>query len=366
VKNCIIFIAPFPESQKAQEGFSNRVVSIDNIFSQSTRIYLEFYSTSISWVFYELPKIKRLDSDNDILLFQLNDRSFFIIPLLLILLTLSKIIYIHSIYNANHISYLLKMFKKKIIWDVHGAVPEEIEYLTPENTELVTKFNHIEKTIIQNSKHIIVVSDSMEIHLRNKYKITEDKFVKLPIFIDEQINQEDLKKINWNKKESVIYAGGTTKWHNVDLMIQCAKERYFDFGFLFFSHDIETFKKKLLEANILDNVSLASVSPKDVQEACKTAKFGFLLRDDHVLNKVACPTKLIQYFYFGIIPIIKFSSIGDFGNLKFSYIDLEEFRNNKIPNEEYLEQMRDNNFTILKKMTEETIQSIKFLKEITK
>ena len=44
------------------------------------------------------------------------------------------------------------------------------------------------------------------------------------------------------------------------------------------------------------------------------------MRDDIVLNRVAAPTKLIEYLSYGLIPIVKTINIGDSVKMGYEYI----------------------------------------------
>lgn len=70
----------------------------------------------------------------------------------------------------------------------------------------------------------------------------------------------------------------------------------------------------------MNNVILDSVFPEELYKYYSIAHYGFLLRDDHVLNEVAAPTKLTEYLYYGIVPILKFEEIGDRAFYHYEYI----------------------------------------------
>ena len=132
--------------------------------------------------------------------------------------------------------------------------------------------------------------------------------------------------------------------------------------FIFLSHEAEYFRGQFLDNN--QNIKINSATPAQVREYYKSCKYGFILRDEHVLNKVACPTKLIEYLYYGIIPVVKYPGIGNFQANNYSYILLDDLNNNILPSEQELETMRQNNWNILQNMTSEVLESLDFLKDI--
>lgn len=73
-----------------------------------------------------------------------------------------------------------------------------------------------------------------------------------------------------------------------------------------------------------DSVVVKSVLPKDLNLYYSIAHYGFILRDDIVLNRVAAPTKLIEYLSYGLIPIVKTINIGDSVKMGYEYISYNE------------------------------------------
>ncbi|HEY5589373.1 MAG TPA: glycosyl transferase family 1, partial [Candidatus Paceibacterota bacterium] len=83
-------------------------------------------------------------------------------------------------------------------------------------------------------------------------------------------------------------------------------------------------------------IEILSVNPEDLKEYYVKCHYGFILRDDIVVNNVSCPTKLIEYMYYGITPIVLSTSIGDFEKYGYEYIDknrtfidLKPYKSNK-------------------------------------
>ena len=67
-------------------------------------------------------------------------------------------------------------------------------------------------------------------------------------------------------------------------------------------------------------IELKSVAPEELAEYYESAHYGFILRDDNVINTVANPTKMIEYLQYGIVPIVKSPNIGDFATYGYDYI----------------------------------------------
>ncbi len=117
-------------------------------------------------------------------------------------------------------------------------------------------------------------------------------------------------------------------------MLDCIKnigenDRYF---FQILTGEVDKMKKKFKEKNIkLDNVDIRGVKTNELAEYYEKAHYGFVLRDDISVNNVACPTKLVEYMNYGIIPIVLSSKIGDFERMKYDYVSLENLNMTLLP-----------------------------------
>ena len=89
--------------------------------------------------------------------------------------------------------------------------------------------------------------------------------------------------------------------------------------------------------------------PAEVVEEYKVCHFGFALRDDITVNNVACPTKIIEYIQYGIVPVLKTEKIGDFVDMGMQYISYEEFADS-APGFEQYSSMARGNFAVLDKL----------------
>jgi hypothetical protein len=74
-----------------------------------------------------------------------------------------------------------------------------------------------------------------------------------------------------------------------------------------------------------------SAGSDDISRFYFTSDFGLLLREDLLVNRVACPTKLVEYLRFGVIPVMESPSVGDFPALGMTYVALEDLRSGRVP-----------------------------------
>jgi hypothetical protein len=60
-------------------------------------------------------------------------------------------------------------------------------------------------------------------------------------------------------------------------------------------------------------------------------EYGFVLRDESLVNRVACPTKLVEYLYWGVLPVVITPRIGDFDAGSLRAVTLEQFLRGELP-----------------------------------
>ena len=77
---------------------------------------------------------------------------------------------------------------------------------------------------------------------------------------------------------------------------------------------------------------------------------GLVLRDDSAVNRVACPTKLAEYLYFGLIPVVRSPRLGDFEELGYAYVTEQEFRDGFIPDAASRDWMAEQNRDVVRQL----------------
>ena len=351
-KDFILILGEIPNKLNEQDGMIQRELAIDSLLRDRNRIYVE--TTIVPELFYlKFPK-KYLKT---IIHFYKNRLSYFgykkvktykIITEKKLHKLCSKAskIYIHSLYHLHNINKpFLKEFMHKIILDIHGCVIEEMELYNVDQN-IIYNMQQTEKDYFNSINSLIAVSNNMINYYKNKYPNIKTNFLLLPIF-----NKNELKKETFNKKLKIIYSGGTQKWQNIDLMIEAIKKLFKDFDITILTPDIEIFKQKL--GSLTEFITIKTVTSKELPSEYRTADLGFILRDNSNVNKVACPTKLIEYLQFGIIPIIKQPEIGDFASLGYQYIKLDDLLCNGIPSLEELSKIRINNYLVIDKLNKQ-------------
>lgn len=332
----IVFVAPFPALSDEKDGFVQRIASIDSLVSDLPRVYLEI-SFRRFW-------IARQHCFGKATALQLNAfRHFFEI---MSWYKKASSVYVHSIYGS--LMALPAYWLVKPITDLHGVVPEELLFKgKPWRARL---FNLIERIVMRQSVALVYVTSAMQQHFQQKYgrHSSADRTIAiLPKLTDER---SQIKNVLGSRRDpkAVVYAGGLQPWQNVPLMVEAAAKAP-HFRFIFLSGEAEALQRLAFMGKVAD-FSCTSVEPDQVPDYYLNCTYGFVLRDPVVLNRVACPTKLVEYLHWGVIPIVLSPDIGDFLTLGFAYISLEEFRLGHLPDENKVTRMRIKNRQIVERL----------------
>lgn len=232
----------------------------------------------------------------------------------------------------------------RTVWDVHGSVPEEFEMYGNELGRDIA--NEVETFFFRHSDRIVAVNYATVEHLRNKHGETEAEFIVLPI--QNTAGSEELSKrnaIEQSRDNTIIYCGGVQKWQNIELMQSIIQKTANQWNYHILVPDIAAFNQSW-SAAIPEGVIVESKAPEDVGAAYDTCKYGFLLRDDSVVNRVACPTKMLEYILHGVVPILKSQDVGDFAALGLKYVHYSDLLNGNMPTEEERINMAEHNLSI--------------------
>lgn len=312
----ILFLSKYPQTDADfRDGFFQRVASIDEFYLKDERIYL---NTSLFGN-------KKKEVIKTALRTEISCNFFLHFLTIYKIFRRSELIYIQSIYNAFYNIFFIIFFSKNYILDLHGVVPEELEMKNKTVHALIA--SKIEGILFKKIRVCISVTNKMAIHYQSKYPNSQCKYIVYAILPTHlkggNLSNESLDK---SDKIEIIYSGNTQVWQNVDLMLQAIKSNSSkQVNYTILTGEPEKIYEKLNDFKIEDSaVTVKSVKPNELAEYYKKSHYGFILRDDILVNRVACPTKIIEYLAYGIKPIILSEKIGDFEDYGYEYIFLEQ------------------------------------------
>ena len=331
MKNKILIFGDYPTNENIKDGKVQRIKAVDDELNCYFRIYVKLSLKTYL-------KKEEVIMSSSVKVYKLNVLLHYFF--LLSLIKQVSAVYFHSIFNYWYAVFFPFQNVKKRILDLHGSVPEEAVF-QGEKGWICRYFAWIEKQAIRRCNYIICVSHNMKEHIQRKYpKTSHCRFIIKPIIptntLIAEIDYTEIEtlrqSLGLSKQDVVIlYSVNLQKWQNWDLMVNLMQQSQdLNYYYIILTGQKEEATSHLKNSNIdLSKIFIDCVSPTELYKYYAIANYGFLLRDEHVLNNVAAPTKLIEYLYYGIIPILKYENVGDKNYYNYEYIkyDSIEFKN---------------------------------------
>lgn len=162
----------------------------------------------------------------------------------------------------------------------------------------------LEKFAIKHSFLSIYVSKSMRNHYLTKYKTIDNDYFIMPCF-NKSLNMKALDYPAKYVKPTFVYAGSLDKWQCIEetLELYSLIEKKIPEASLTILTKQKVVAEQLTTKFNLQNVTIDFVPLEKLDSLLQTFKYGFLIRQDHIINRVSTPTKMNSYLANGIIPI---------------------------------------------------------------
>jgi hypothetical protein len=340
----IAFFGPYPHRDQVKEGWMSRVYSIDEAFKAFRRIYVHIDVK----IFGEQQKMVQITDTTAVI--YLNPETNEGKSIITQIIDSVRAVYCHTLHLAEYLVDHLD--SGKICVDVHGVTPEEEAMMgNPQNVE---RYARVEEQVLAKARLCLFVTNAMDRHYKEKYPTIDYNWTKVGIF-EKYENQGYLFEPDDDRSElpvTVIYAGGTQAWQNIDKMVDAVARAADRANFIFFSHEHEVIEKKL-SPSLLHKVILGFCAKENLAAEYSAADFGYIVRDSSPVNRVACPTKLIEYLCYGVIPIVDLIEIGDFAEYGYEYVTLADFNDGFFPDQVSRKWMVEKNFQVARSMQQE-------------
>lgn len=330
-KKLLGIFAPYPRLEYLSDGWYRRIKLIDSILEGIPRVYIN--------------TIHEAGRANSIVRFPNGVREIFINPRAkhhapedIELLRHISLGYIHT----SHIGedFLSLNLAIPFIIDFHGVAPEE--ELSLGNSKKSEALEKSEKVLYLESLMRIFVSPGMQKHFQEKYN-SELFGLQLPIISD--IRLAEFTKPDAairSSKDSFVYSGGLQPWQNIPEMMEVAKS--LGKPLTVATNQIAEFKR-LYEKSENHFLKLGTYPSNELLKVYTDASFGYVLRNDSVVNRVSFPTKLFEYIASGVIPVVKFDDLGGLSEFGIFSVSLDQLTGNSLSAEE-LTNGRVKNFEI--------------------
>ena len=331
----IVFICPEPTPENERDGLMQRVTAVDTAFGEQERTIL-----SLSFLGNRRRKSFRRSSTLTVeyLNVMLHWRR------IARLARTASTVYVHTCNQALRILPLYFLLGN-IVTDLHGALVEEIAM---EGKRFACwRYKHIERIVVTRSAALVYVTHALKTHMEKKYvTVTGTPWI-VPIFSKLVCPPEDLTR----DESLVIYAGGLQSWQCIDEMLSVSAKIQDRLRFLFLTGQPAALKRKATKAGL--KARIESKPWNDLPGQYAQAAMGFVLRDESVVNRVACPTKLVEYLHFGVVPVVKMEQIGDFPLYGYQYIRVADLVQGRLPSSQEMEAARIKNQVVVRAMEAE-------------
>lgn len=197
----------------------------------------------------------------------------------------------------------LRGFRHVTFWS-QGVWPEE-SFLRHNSRLRLAACNFVEKKALIWAERVFLVSNAMLRHYEEKYSIDLACKSFVTACSNEEIHPEAFTMEGKYSRPVFTYAGSLVAYQCIDQMLRAyAKARavFPEAQLLFFTNEVEEAERKVAAMG-LEGVVIDSKPQDQLWKYVAEAKYGFVLREDSVINRVATPTKISTYLANGIIPI---------------------------------------------------------------
>lgn len=209
-------------------------------------------------------------------------------------------------YNVKEV---MKKKPFKVVNWYQGITPEEYWYfLRKKETSLFTRikkylwFSKSDYYALHHCSMNFFVSETMLQFYRKKFCYMGQKNFIMPCF-NQNLHNDAFYDEKY-KKPSFVYAGSMDGWQCFEKTVLIFKEIKKNlpnatFTVLTAQQDVAD---KILKKHGVD-AAMNYVSHDKVDEELRKYKYGFIIRDNNPVNRVATPTKMNSYMANGIIPV---------------------------------------------------------------
>lgn len=203
------------------------------------------------------------------------------------------------------LKYSMKGYSNYIIW-IQGIVPEEAVMMGYSKWRYYVH-SAIERLVLRKCKFVIFCSEEMKRHYEVKYKMNfhGNSFV-MPCFNETQIDEKSFLNEKKYKENNFVYIGGLQPWQCFNETAYVYKKIEEKMGgktklYIYTADQIGA--KAIVESLKIQNYFIGYKEKDELGECLRNMKYGFVLRKNVEVNRVATPTKLSNYISHGIIPI---------------------------------------------------------------
>ena len=212
--------------------------------------------------------------------------------------------------------------KKPIIADIRGVMSEEISYLKNFGYDFFSaQSDRLEKFVFKNASYLFFVSENMKFFYAGKHNFSAKSAIFPTIVNEDFFYKSSSERVKVRKELSIddkfvyIYVGNADRWQKLDIiMVEFTKKVSKNNLLYLIIVTTEPLKVKSILSEIGSagtNILITSTTYDKVAKYINAADAGLLIRDEHIVNHVASPTKRNEYLACGVKVVDKLSEIGN-------------------------------------------------------
>lgn len=331
----ILVVGQYPDAGNSRDGMVQRIAAVDRLLEPYERVYVtlvnEPFQASAPQLEQVAPRVRRA---------RLTWFDAAHVDVLAGLAREASCAVVHSIHWAQHVLPLYRALP--VLTDLHGVVPEEHAYVGADAQ--AAHFGRVESFVLRHGWRHLVVSDAMGAHLRAKYPRLAPALTTLPVVTPAAAPRLDAKRSDVLR---AVYSGGTHAWQKIDAMLDAIARAPPHVPIDLLTPDVAVLRASVARRRLESRVTVRSVPPERMPDEYARAHLGFVLRDDNVVNRAACPTKLQEYLAHGVVPIVLSPHIGDFDALGYRPLPLEAFVAGAVPDWSTWRSMAEHNLGVM-------------------
>ena len=195
-----------------------------------------------------------------------------------------------------------KGYHNIILWQ-QGIAGEE-SYMRNHSVTRKAVLNFIDCFAMKKAKIIFFVSDYMkQYYEKMAHADFSGKCYIMPCF-NERLDEDMISKKDYSKK-TFTYVGSLSVWQCFEETVELyskIENSMENTSFKVLTFNVDEAVKILKEKNV-KNYTVKCVPQERVREELADVSFGFILRKDVEVNRVATPTKISSYLAAGVLPI---------------------------------------------------------------
>lgn len=231
--------------------------------------------------------------------------------------------------SINAVRLFVKGYRHVAVW-FQGVGPEE-SFIRNHSYIRKIVLELIEKYALRHAVFSLFVSHAMKRHYETKYHIRfKKRYAVMPCF-NTELKKDSFLFPGKYEKNIFAYAGRLTIWQGFDKILKVYEEIESlglpNTRLLVLTPEKDEALDQIKKTSI-KNYEVDSATADEIPEKLSKAKYGFIIRENVAVNRVATPTKLSTYIANGLIPIYS-ACIEDFheamGKLKYKLVYDEHF-----------------------------------------